>query len=755
MMSEFARTAVRIAAKALPATLLAGARLAARDEPAPLPSSAHWAFTAPAGSSVPAVRDVAWVRTPVDRFIGARREQAGVSPAPEADRRTLIRRLSFDLRGIPPTLSEVREFAGDDRPTAWLQWVERFLASPQYGERWGRHWLDIAGYADSNGYFNADSDRPLAWQYRDYVVRSFAEDRPFDRFVREQVAGDELVGYAAEGDVTPDMTEALTATHFFRNPPDGSGESDGNPLEVKVDKYAVLEGNVQLIGHAFLGLTLQCARCHDHKFEPVTQAEYYGLQAVLRPALDPDRWLKPNERVVAVGTRAEREEHRRRTEAAERDLKTLRAGLDGLTKPFRRRVVDENLAPLDEAVRKAVREALDTQEKQRTAAMKALLTEHAARVEAGDDVLAGRFPELAAARRELEAGIRRLEAERPAPLPGIAALFEPVGPAPVHHVLVRGVHANEGAEAPPVLPASLAGPDAWARWSSPAAGPLPKTSGRRLALARWLTSPENPLVARVFVNRVWALHFGQGLVPTVDNLGRSGARPTHPELLDWLAVEFMRSGWSVKHLHRLILNSATWRQAGPEPGRADSPAELYAIHPLRRLDAETSRDAVLAVSGELDLRPHAGYVPVRTDGAGQIVLDEDSPDARRRSLYLQQRRTQPLAWLQVFDGPEPNPVCIQRNPATVPLQSLALLNSEFIRRHSRAFAGRVLQEGGDVGRAFEWAWSRPPTDDERAAAGRFLAGQTAHYAGRPDAERCAWTDFCQTLLAANPFLYAD
>jgi hypothetical protein len=739
-------------------------------------ASPHWAFQRPVPVQPPAGQNRAWVHTPVDRFVAAGLESHGLAPASEADRRTLIRRLSFDLRGVPPSLTEVTAFLNDARAEAWRHLVEQFLASPQYGERWGRHWLDIAGYADSNGYFNADSDRPLAWQYRDYVVRAFNADRPFDRFLLEQVAGDELAGYSPDGDVTPDMVEALTATHFFRNPPDGSGESDGNPLEVKVDKYAVLEGNVQLIGHAFLGLTLQCARCHDHKFEPVTQAEYYGLQAILRPAFDPDRWLKPNDRIVAVGTRAERAEHQRRTESAERELKTLRAGLEGLVAPFRRRLVDENLASLDEAVRKSVREALDAKEKDRSDAMKALLKEHAAKVEVSDDVLAKRFPEMAAARRELETGIARVEASRPAPLPGIAAIFEPVETPPVHHLLVRGVHANEGAEVAPLLPAALAGNGAFERWSTTPAGadvPKPKTSGRRLALARWLTSPENPLVARVFVNRVWALHFGQGLVPTVDNLGRSGAKPTHPELLDWLATEFVRAGWSVKHLHRLILNSATWKQAGPGQGVSDQWSVIskasgakaplntdpltteYSFFPLRRLDAESSRDAVLAVSGELDLAPGGGYVPIRTDDAGQIILDETKPGARRRSLYLQQRRTQPVGWLQVFDGPQPNPVCIQRNPATVALQSLSLLNSDFIRRHSRAFAERIHGAGLGLDQAFELAWSRPPTAGERTAAERFLAKQVAHYDGQADAELRTWTDFCQMLFAANPFLHVE
>src|SRR5262249_40509979 len=239
-------------------------------------------------------------------FIIDKLAEERIELSPEADRRSLIRRLSFDLRGIPPAPDEVAAFVAETGSGAYERLVEKFLASPQYGERWGRHWLDIAAYADSNGYFSADSDRPLAWKYRDYVIRSLNADKPFGQFVQEQIAGDELVGYATGNDVTPEMVDSLVATHFWRNAPDGTGEGDGNPLEVKVDRYSVLEGNVQLLGSAFLGLTLQCARCHDHKFEPIKQEEYYALQAILRPAFDPEHWVNPNDRAVAIATRAAR-----------------------------------------------------------------------------------------------------------------------------------------------------------------------------------------------------------------------------------------------------------------------------------------------------------------------------------------------------------------------------------------------------------------------------------------------------------------
>ncbi len=768
-------------------------------------NSTHWAFQTLVRPSVPASP----YSNAIDAFVSVALARERRAFAAEADRRTLIRRLSFDLRGLPPSPEEVADFLKDTRPDAYERLIESFLGSPRHGERWGRHWLDLVGYADSNGYFNADSDRPLAWKYRDYVIRSMNAGKPLDQFIREQIAGDELVGYTAGGDVTPEIVDSLIATHFWRNAPDGSGESDGNPLEVKVDKYAVIEGSVQIVGSAFLGLTLQCARCHDHKFEPVTQEEYYGLQAILRPAFDFDRWLKPNERVIEVGTRAEREAHKRRTAEVERDLKTLKESLEGLTAPFRKQAIDENLAPLDASLRKAIQKALETKEKERTDAMKSLLKTNGTLVDFKDEALEKRFPSLAAAAQPMRQAIKTSEGAKPVPLDRIAATFEPTNAPPVHHLLIRGNHATEGKAIEPGMPsvfqvsftaqargsaAARAGSDPVSPCSTGVDAPTPSSSGRRLALAHWLTAPENPIVARVLVNRVWHHHFGQGLAGTVDNLGQSGARPVHPELLDWLASELIRSGWSLKHLHRLILNSATWRQkaresvidrplnskrvGGPDAKagsmKTDSPStDSLLTRSTRRLDAESLRDAMLAVSGELDLAVGGPYVPTKTDKQGQVVIDEKQTGAWRRSLYLQQRRTHPVDFLATFDGPAHNPVCVQRVPSTVALQSLSLLNSEFVQLRARAFAQRVLAHkspgssaaastepdqaklNAGIQFAFELAYSRPPTGDELSAARIFLREQTGIYEGQPDAAVRVWTDFCQMLLASNAFLYVD
>lgn len=741
-------------------------------------NSVHWAFQPLNRSNVPVSRFTGEIDAFTSTTLVAQRR----SIAPEADRRTLVRRLSFDLRGLPPSPEEVVRFLNDQRSDAFERLVETFISSPRYGERWGRHWLDIVGYADSNGYFNADSNRPLAWKYRDYVVRSLNADKPLDRFIQEQIAGDELVGYVAGGDVTPEMVDSLIATHFWRNAPDGSGESDGNPLEVKVDKYAVIEGDVQILGSAFLGLTLQCARCHDHKFEPVTQAEYYGLQAILRPAFDPDHWLKPNDRVIEIGTRAEREVHKRRTTEIERDLKTLRESLEGMTAPFRKRVLGERLASLAGPLRKAIQSALDTKEEKRSDAMKSLLKTNAALVDFEEEALSKRFPAFSAAAESIRRAIKRLESEMPAPLERISATFETTNLPPLHHLLVRGNHANEGLGIAPATPAIFKLPFAVGTERktedelkslsgcspSPSIGEL-RSSGRRLALARWLTASNNPIVARVLVNRVWHYHFGQGLVSTSDNLGRSGAKPACPDLLDWLASELIRSGWSLKHLHRLILSSATWKQSC-DLGIVESP--ISRSRPLR-LDAESLRDAMLTVSGELDLKVGGAYVPTKTDKLGQVIIDENQIGAYRRSLYLQQRRTHPVDFLSTFDGPAHNPVCIQRVSSTVALQSLSLLNSEFVHFRARSFARRVLAQTGSnsqavtgeitnaagfgvvVGRVFELAYGRPPTNDERSAANDFIREQSIAYRDQPDALLRVWTDFCQMLLASNAFLYVD
>ena len=582
----------------------------------------HWAFRLQTRPAAPQTHYPEVGRTPIDRFILAALDKKGLLLNPEADRSTLIRRVSLDLTGLPPSSPQIAAFLSDQSPDAYERMVERYLATPGYGERWGKYWLDVAGYADSNGYFNADSDRPLAWKYRDYVIRSFNADKPYDRFVWEQLAGDELASFTPEGDVTPEMIEPLTATHFLRNAPDGTGESDGNPDEVRTDRFSVLEGNLQIAMNALLGITIQCARCHSHKFEPISREEYYGLQAILFPAYNPDRWVKPTDRIVTIGTRAERDEFQRRNDRVNRQIKALQDGLAAFAAPLREQLTEERLHHLEPKLREQVLHAAGVPKEKRSKEQQQLVKKYVDGLQISEDEIAKRFAEYAALRDQTRKTIAARERDRPRPLEKLAALVDTDPNPPAHHVLTRGQHNSQGREAQPGVPAVLC--TLSNGYELPSPGSLgfeggrkkPISSGRRSAFARWVTSPENPLFARTMANRVWQHHFAAGLVVTPDNLGQSGAKPTHPELLDWLAVEFAASRYSVKHLHRLILRSAVFRQSSRprQDGLATDPDNrLLWRYPLRRLDAEALRDAMLAVSGELD-RAHRWTLRPDADG---------------------------------------------------------------------------------------------------------------------------------------------
>jgi hypothetical protein len=683
----------------------AGLPVVVAGEPEP---SDHWAFAPLQPQEVPPVRDASRVRNRVDRFLQAALEAEGLTLGPEADRATLARRVSLDLTGLPPTPEEVAAFRADPAPDAYERMVERYLASPRYGERWGKYWLDAAGYADSNGYFAADTDRPLAYRYRDYVIRSWNEDRPLDQFLREQLAGDELSGFLRGGPASPETVDLLVASHFLRNAPDGTGESDGNPDELRADRFAVLEGAIEILGSSLFGMTFQCARCHDHKFEPFSQQEYYQLQAILYPAFPVDKWLKPNERMVDAPLPA--------------DLEAWQAST---------KVVDAEIA-----------------------ALKAEFKAREGTGGAGADK----------AKKEFERALRKLEAKR-GESPGRVAWVSDLSAAPPEvHLLRRGNYSDRGPLVEPGVPAVLCDPDNPFEVSPPLKGVT--STGRRLALARWITRPGSrvsALLARVTVNRIWQYHFGTGLVATPENFGYSGAPPSHPELLEELALGLVESGWSAKALHRLIVSSAAYRQSSApvDSARAVDPDDrLLWRFPIRRLDAEAVRDAMLAASGELDGRIGGRYVPAKGAGAGEIAVDEKADGARRRSVYLQQRRTHLVGLLEVFDAPSLVTNCTRRNATTIPLQSLSLLNSEFVLLRARALARRLEREAGPdaddrVTLAFLLAAGRAPTDPEREAARLFLGAQPGRYPGRADAAERAWADFCQAVLASNAFLYVE
>ncbi len=909
----------------------------------------HWAFQplqrppipAPPTSPAPSAH-------PIDAFLARALAADGLSLSPRAPKDALLRRLAFTLTGLPPTPEEIEAFARDDSPHAIARAADRYLASARFGERWGKHWLDAAGYADSNGYFSADSDRPLAYRYRDWVIRAVNRDLPFDQFVRAQLAGDELAAWTPGTAATPEIIDLLEATHFLRNGQDGTAESDGNPEEVRTDRYYALEATMQIIGSSLLGLTLQCAKCHDHKFEPVTQRDYYRLQAVLYPAFNIEKWITPKDRIIQAALPGEMERWQALENSLDHETKRLRAdlaawlrdhrpagellfsddfsGTNALAARWSATAPGDNLpggtppVKLDSPAAPAALQtngtlriiesgqngdrwlattqsfhwrpartgewieatfdlvALKLDDKGKPAERVAFFIaardfNHDGPVRGGNILLdgnpaggavvvvdypgkdsksrgqlgkepyqAGRnygvrvtrrgdddfalehlvdhvpdgaplklaaadlpdggfafeyccgrsfivdnvrierspaasseklaaaekiFREQSAAKRKAFDDATKQLATRRQPKPGrIAWVSDLAKEPPVVRLLDRGNHQTPGEKIEPATFAFLS--NAGTNTLLAPASTTTRGTGRRLAWARWLTEPNSPqsaLLARVTVNRVWQHYFGRGLVETPDNFGLSGAAPSQPELLEWLAAELVANGWQLKPIHRLLATSAAFQQSSAP--RADALArdadnlKLWRF-PLRRLDAEAIRDGMLAAAGQLGPKSSGPYVPTKRDGVGETIVDETNPDARARSVFLQQRRSQVPTFLTVFDAPSIVFNCTRRPATTMPLQSLSLLNSEFAVRRAADLAQRVEQIAGKetearLRTAFQLTAARSPRPDELTAALAFLESQTAlHRANKSkQPEQQAWADLCQSLLASHNFLYLE
>ncbi len=737
-----------------------------------------WAFRPVRRPKPPGVKTAQRVRTPVDAFVLARLEAAGLSLAPEADRRTLIRRLYFDLLGLVPPPEEVERFVNDPSPQAYEKLVDRLLASPQYGERWARHWLDVAGYADSEGYTNEDPERPWAWKYRDYVIRSLNADKPLDQFIVEQLAGDELLRPPYK-ELSPQEAELLAATGFLRMAPDGTGGSVDQPLA----RNAVISETIKIVSSALLGLTVGCAECHDHKYDPIPQEDYYRLRAIFEPAYDSQRWRTPRQRLISLYTQADRKKAQQIEQQAKQiDQKRLKRQKELIEQTLQR-----ELAKLPEELRKPLHKAYYTPANKRTAEQKELLKKYpkVGRLTPGSLYLYDR--KAADELKKLAAEAKKVRDKKPKEQ-FVRAMTEVPGQVPVTRLFYRGDYRQPRQEVQPgplrvLLPPGEKNP-------VPVDDPKLPTTGRRLAYARWLTSGRHPLVARVLVNRVWMHYFGRGIVATPEDFGHLGARPTHPQLLDWLADELVRSGWRLKHLHRLIVTSSVYRQQSrisPKAQQVDPDNRLLSHMPLRRLDAEALRDGVLAVSGKLNLEMFGPPVPVMADRVGQFVLGIENLNAGRpgpriplhgreyrRSVYVQARRSRPLAVLKAFDWPAMEPNCPRRASSTVSTQALMLMNNEFLINHAHFFAQRVVQEAGSepqaqVRRAWLLAYGREPDPQEMKLALDYLKRQAEVIRGRKaqvrtsdskvhtiaDAELLALASLCQVLLGSNEFLYVE
>jgi hypothetical protein len=704
---------------------------------------AYWAFQKLARPSLPAVRDAAWVRNPIDRLVLARLEAAGIAPGPEAGRIELLRRASLDLTGLPPAPEEIDAFLADGSAAAFERAVERLLASPRYGERWARHWLDLARFAESEG-FKSDEVRPHAWRYRDYVIRSFNEDKPYDRFLKEQIAGDEL---------WPEDPEARIATGFNRHYPDES-----NARNLMQRRQEILDDITDTTGAVFLGLTYGCARCHDHKFDPIPQADYYRFQAFFAN-------LRAKDDIV-LAPAEEVEEHGRKLALWEEATRSIREALAAIEEPQRRAIIEERLEKYPEEIQVAV--ARPPAERTPSEWLMYYKAEPYLNPETGE--VAGALKGEAKKRwEELRKELERFASLYPGELPrGIG--MQDAGPlAPQTSVLAVGIYDAPMEEVEPGFLTILAtGP---ARIS-----PLPErgSTGRRAALAEWLASPENPLTARVLANRIWHYHFGRGIVATPSDFGSMGEAPTHPELLDWLAGELIDSGWSVKALHRLILGSATYRQSSryrAEAAAVDPENRLLWRFPRRRLEAEVIRDAALEVSGLLNPKGGGPSVfPELPPGMppGGWRVSKDPAERQRRSIYIFVRRNQRYPLLDVLDLPDTHESCGRRHVTTTAPQALFLLNSELSLEWARSFAGRVQARAGAcrearIREAYRLAYSRPPRPEEMRLAEEFFERQAeavaetfaAAAAGGESAEDAVLADFCHVLLNSNEFVYLE
>ncbi len=689
---------------------------------------------------------------PIDAFILAKLAEKQLPPSGDAEKVTLLRRVTLDVTGLMPTPDEVQAFLADESPAAFERVLDRLLSSPRYGERWARHWLDLARYSDSEG-FKSDETRPNIWRYRDYVIDSFNADKPYDRFVKEQIAGDELY---------PGNTQALIATGFNRHFPDES-----NARNLMQRRQELLNDITDTVGATFLGLTYACARCHDHKFDPILQKDYYRLQAFfantriedgarLMPAARLDRW----------------EAQRKVWETRTQDIRDRMAKL---VEPARARMFKEGFDKFPPEIQ----DAILTQPEQRNAFQWQMYYKAKPQVE---------FPVEEAAKKlkgedrrlwmDLEAQLKAFDSIRPVEMPVAQAMIDNGTDSPKTHVLAGGAYDAKADEVQPGFLSILDPADAKI---TPVED---RSSGRRTALAEWLASPENPFTARVMVNRIWHYHFGRGIAATPSDFGMMGERPTHKELLDYLTTWFVDNGWSVKKLHKLILTSRTYQRTSAmnaQAAKVDPDNKLYWRFSPRRLEGESIRDAMLQVSGRLNLKMHGpGVFPPLPPGVvtrGGWKNDERVDEAERRSVYVFVRRNTRYPMFEAFDMPDTHESCARRNTTLTAPQALELLNNELVFEWARALAGRVLNDSGipaeaAIERAWRLAYSRQPEAAEVATAKSFLERHTPILrerlarqekialpgnlpANKDRAAAAAFVDFCHMLLNSNEFVYLN
>jgi mono/diheme cytochrome c family protein len=686
-----------------------------------------WSFVPVKLPDVPTVQNKSWVNNPIDAFVLARLEEAGLTPNEPADKAALIRRAYYDLTGLPPEPQEVKAFLADNSPQAFERIIDRLLESPHYGERWGRHWLDLVRYAESNSY-ERDGAKPFVWRYRDYVIRSLNDDKPYNEFLREQIAGDEL------DPVTPD---GIVATGFYR-----LGIWDDEPVDPEQAFYDDVDDIVQTTGTVFLGLTIGCARCHDHKLDPIPQRDYYSFLAYFRNIR---RYgVRSHESVMEASVRTiaqdeDKTQHQELVRAYEADVRRVKTRLDEIENKVKPDLV-----------------GVENDEFKTEAARVEIVRKRVPRLFTDEQV---QIYEALLKHRE------QLRANKPPALAQALCVTEVGREVPATHILIRGNPHVKGDIVEPAAPSVLTAP--------PASVVEPKeglqSSGRRLALANWLADPANPLTARVMVNRVWQYHFGRGIVPTSSDFGFQGTRPTHPELLDWLAADFVDGGWRLKRLHKLIMLSSAYQMSsqGNNIALAKDPENLlFWRFNMRRLSAEEIRDSILAANGSLNRTKMFGpsvYVRIPAEVlAGQSRPGDgwgksSAEDENRRSIYIHVKRSLLTPILTAYDAADTDSSCPVRFATTQPTQALGMLNSDFLQEQARAFANYVRQAGSDelkeqVGLALTRTLQRDPKLSEIERGVQLIESLRQKH-GVSTAE--ALPIFCLTALNLNEFLYLD
>ena len=673
----------------------------------------YWAFQTPVRQELPSITNRDLATSPLDYFLLKRLEEKQLSYSPVASKEVLVRRLYFDLTGLPPTPVQMDKVLEDDGPDAYDKLVDRLLSSPRYGERWGRHWMDTVGYVDVRLY---DGDATILypnegmWRYRDYIIQSFNSDKPYDQFICEQLAGDEMVDWRDAKEWTPEIIEKLVATGYLRNIEDHTSE----PQYGIGRRYEVLFDLMSMVSTSLLGLTFECSRCHNHKYDPITQRDYYSLLSYFESAYNAHNWLKPQERWVAdIGSVA-------------------RAPIDSYNAEIESKVeeLQAKVAELEKAAEKADKEQLSSLQEQI------------------DELNAGKHS-----------------------YGKIQALFDVQNP-PTSRVFRRGDCFQPGIPVTPGFPEVLTPVSTESHAAHKLQRQLsPETSGRRLELADWITSRNNPLTARIIMNRLWMHHFGEGIVATPGNFGHNGAQPTHPEILDWMAVEFQDNGWSLKHMHRVVLMSRAYKQSSrrvAERTRAeevDPDNQLVWRQNLKRLESELIRDSILAASGRLDFHSYGPPVPVTKPVSGLSMVDTESSrnGHNRRSVYIFARRVYPLKFLEIFDSPIMAINCSRRLNSTTVLQSFSQLNSDFVIHAARDAATHIRDSSGEeppdvVKIGYRTIIGRVPTENEQKDCLLFLIEQEASYRQEGQVEKAKWlatVDLCHMLLCMNEFLYIE